>query len=61
MKSQATITKMASSKRAQKTAYKTLKQFFYSSNSFRVIFVLYVKIGPKLCAIKTGFELKNGV
>ena len=27
----------ASSERAQKTAYKTLKQLFYFSNSFRVI------------------------
>ena len=31
-----------------KTTYKTFKQFFYSSNSFRVIFALNVKIEPKL-------------
>ena len=39
---------MASSERAQKTTYKTFKQFFYYSNSFEVIFVLNVKIQPKL-------------
>ena len=38
---------MTLSRRAQKTTYKTLKQFSYSSNSFRAIFVLNVQIGPK--------------
>ena len=39
--------RLASSERAQKPAYKTLKQFFYPSNSFRVICVLKGKIDPK--------------
>ena len=39
--------RLASSERAQKPAYKTLKQFFYPSNSFRVIWVLKGKIDPK--------------
>ena len=39
---------MAYSESAQRTTYKTFKQFFYSSNSFEVIFVLNVKIQPKL-------------
>ena len=39
--------RLTSSERAQKPAYKTLKQFFYPSNSFRVICVLKGKIDPK--------------
>ena len=34
-------------RKSTKNTYKTFKQFFHSSNSFRVIFVLNVKIEPK--------------
>ena len=45
-----------------KTTYNTFKQFFHSSNSFRVIFVLNVKIEPKSCNTSLlGTSLKMGV
>ena len=34
-------------RKSTKTTYKTFKQSFYSSNSFRVIFALNVKTEPK--------------
>ena len=50
---------MASYERAQQATSKTLKQFFYYSNSFRVTFFLNDE--PKSRKQKLGTSLKMGV